>query len=476
MFVVFSPASEAQELATPDSIAGATSSSLLGPMEDEQMSIAPAQPMERVPVLRPVLEEKDFVRSLVESVSTAIENRLRLESALADIRLEVVSGDGIDARKLKRVFAPRLESTLRRRGKAKPNPRALLLAQVVVSVKNQRFYVVTTLEGGALLGPSVVVVSMEHSVTLERALGGGLARGSTQFSLRRVGRLPAGVLDIHLVDVQGDFVDELVVLSLEGVTLYQLLSSTTEWQKMEHHAFPIAKNRPKPMWPRLLSGWLADDGAGKIYGATTAGHTFEYEPARHRITSSKPEVVPISQPRYPIQFPPAQGARKRVTLLWSFMNRGNPSVRLRRPDNLRGRVAAFSKRLRDVQNWQGPQPLHWVWVDENGVLSAQFGAKKSTRPIAEKVGDRFLLADFDVDGQVEALVTSSSGPGMPDAIQLISLQEDENQAPVFRQNFKEGSITAISQGDIDLDVTPDVLLVEEGQDDQAILWHLEYGP
>ncbi|MCP4502605.1 MAG: hypothetical protein GY822_21875 [Deltaproteobacteria bacterium] len=420
--------------------------------------------------------QSDDVAVLVLRTSEAIESRLQSEGSQDDIRLEVSAGAGVDARKLKRVFAPRLEAQLRKRGKVRPNPRARLRAQALVSTNGTRLFVVVTLEGGRLLGPSTVVVSAAQSMTLERSLGGNPGRGQTHFVMRRVGLLPAGVLDVFLIDLQGDFVDELAVLSLSGLTLYELLPSTYEWEKLEHADFPRTKGAEHLRWPRLLAGWLGKDGQGRIHGATTAGHSFVFDFRTHRMLSSRRSLVPLAQPFFRGVSKKASKSSFKGSILWAMMDKGNPSVRMRRPTSLKGKVAALSKRIRDVQSWRGPQKLRWAWVDDNGFFNVQYLGSATTRPLKGTVGDRFLLADLNGDGEVEALVTSSGGPGESDSLSVISLTGVELPSPIFRQGFPAGSITALAQGDVDLDERVDVLLVEEGQGKNAVLWHLEYAP
>jgi len=431
-------------------------------------------PVETAPLAAPApppIVEHDAVRALAEAVAASIEQRLRDERALGAIRVDVTAGNGIDSRKLRRAFAPRLDAQLRERGKVLPRPRAPLHASVVVSLRAGRLFAVTELEGGKLVGPTTVVVSLPWTLTALEDLGGGRREQTSNFLLRRVGQLNAGVLDVQLVDLVDDFVDELVVLSIDGVRLLVRQPSTSTWSERWHKPFP-----QQLLWPRQTVGWLGVDATGRVVGATSAGHAFAVDVKQARLLPLKPGEVPMAQPVSPATVASTTGTKAATqSVLWALADRGNPAVRLRRPTSLRGRVGALSSRVRDIQRYDDGRQQHWAWVDNDGHLFHKQD-QKAVRVVPQPVGDRFLLGDLDSDGRVDVLVTSASGPGQGDSVSLHNLDDDGARDVLFHHSFAESGVVAHSIGDVDLDEQPDVVLVEEGRGARSVLWHLEYVP
>lgn len=293
---------------------------------------------------------------LVEEVALALEARAEQEGVRGAIQLEAAVGRGLDARKADRVFTNRLRRRLRERGKLLPVAQAELKARVVLSLEGSRVWAVGLLEGGALPGPSSFAVSRPMDRELETLFGKASGTARTRWVLERLGPIPAGALDIALMDVDDDLVDDLVVLGVDGVRTFRYAPGDSRPE-------PIGEVLPLPggrRWPRVVLGWAAEVDDGKLWLATTAGHRYVVDPGMGKFSAPAEEGVPLRQvrggagdrgPRIVV----ARGAYGTPTLAQPFTSPALPE-----PVSPTG-VPRF---VRDLVRWPGRN----IWVDRKSVV------------------------------------------------------------------------------------------------------------
>lgn len=399
--------------------------------------------------------------AFVEKLAAALEARARGEGAAGAVRLDVVASRGIDKDKAERVFVPRLRRRLRDGAVLVPTNDAPLRARVTLSEDGGLVWAVTMMEGGPLPGPSAVAVSVPVDKELEASIGAVVRPAQSRWILERVGTLPAGVLDVALVDVDGDGADELVALSVDGARTYRVGAG------LERLSGPV-RYPGERRWPRVPIGWAAETGDGKVWLATSAGDAFVLDPKEGRFVQAPADGVPLRQPA-----PRGSGD----PLLLASGRYGSPvlSLPLATPGGARVAPVGLPPRVRDVVKWPGRADA-WVWVDEDGVLAAKAGDDPPTTLTPERVGDRIVVADLDGDVDPEIVTTAAAYPGEPDHVVLLRASASlQSVAVLFRSPLSGGAIAAAAAGQLDGDGRPDLVVVEEtGQ--EALVWRLEHAP
>ncbi len=318
---------------------------------------------------------------------------------------------------------------------------------LTLSLEGGEVWAVGRLTGAAIDG--ALAVSWPVDRELEALLAAPHARlGQGRWALERLGTVPSGVLDLVLLDLEGDDGDEIAVLSVEGLRTLR---------------FDDGGARPQPLggpWPlgdaphgRFATGWIAAS-AGGLAAATSAWAPVLVDPATGA-TRSGPAGPHLRQPPDPARPPSLEaGALDGADL------RLADGADL--PDGIPDRV-------RDLQLWPGEASALWVGPDGRlgGVRAGGGGFEAPAGP----VGDRIVLTDLDRDGRMDLALTGAGGPGDPDRLSVHRL--DDGGSPLIFEAGFDGSIAALAVGDLDFDGLPDLVLAEETGGDVAVLWRLE---
>jgi hypothetical protein len=406
--------------------------------------------------------------AFVESVALAIEQRARDEGVAGNVRMEVTGARGVDPRKAEREFGARLFSRLRDGGVVLPVSSAPLRATLVLSQEHARVWAICVFEGGKLPGTSTVAVSAPVDRELEVALGAGSRRpGQRRWAKERLGTVPGGVLDAVLLDVDGDLADDIVLLSVDGLRAYRYAPGD---------ARPELIGGPwrlpdKRTWPRVRTGWMAATKDGKLWVATSAGHAKLFDPRERRWAPPPQRGVPVRQPLT------RRGTGERMIVLGGRF--GSPDL-VPPAASSQGRVLAgpnLPALVRDVARYPGRENT-WVWIDADGRLGGHVRAERPVLlPTPERAGDRLLLVDLDNDGPSELVTSAATPPGEPDEITIWQLDPGLSSITVLlRTALSGGAVVAMADGELDFDGNADVLVVEEGAGEEAVLWRLERAP
>jgi hypothetical protein len=423
-------------------------------------------PAASAPPSPPVYRSSLF--ELIEHVAAALESLAAREGVRGPVSLETVTGRGLDARRADRVFTARLRRRLRQGARLTPVATAPLRARVVLSLEGSRLWAVGVLEGGALPGPSSFAVSRAMDRELETLFGKVTGAGRTRWVLERLGPVPSGVLDVALHDINDDLVDDVVLLTAEGLRAFRYTPGAARPE-------PLGKLVPFPgsrRWPRTVLGWVAADRTGALWASTSAGHRLVYDPDKRQFAKAPKEGVPLRQ-----MLADAADEGPPVVLARGWY--GSPTLSAPFIEPATGQRVGPSELppfVRDLVRWPG-KPL-WLWIDEAGRVGAT-GADGKPRRIknVDRAGDRLALADLDGDGVAELVTSAASAPGDADQLTLYRMETELQGASVaYRTPLSGGEIVGLALGDLDFDDRLDLIVVEEAGGEEAILWRLEYAP
>jgi hypothetical protein len=386
----------------------------------------------------------------IDAVAAAVEQRVTAAGA-AMLSLDVRGGRGVEDRKAGRVFQRGLERRLDERGThtvTRLGAPGSVHTRIELSLEGSRLWAVGLVEGGSV--PLALAVSWPIDRELEALLvSGGARAGQARWSMQRLGTVPAGVLDVVLSDLDGDGGDEIILLSTDGVRTLRFRGSDARPESIGG-PWPLPGGGP---WPRVVAGWMAPDGGSSVRIATTAGHGASLDAATGRWeTVDDPALVPLRQAPAEAHAPWRGGLRA-----GSGPDLAGPSM-----------DSALPPRVRDAVLL----PIGaWLWVDRDGRLGAAYTPDVSLP--AGRFGDRFVLADLDRDGALDLITTTAAPAGEPDEVTIHRLDPLLQGHSVLFSAQLEGSIVALAVGDLDFDGQPDLLLVEEGRDLDAVLWRVE---
>ncbi len=408
------------------------------------------------------------VQAFADDVAAALQDRAARERVAGSIRIVLAEVRGLDAKKTRAALPPRLKKALVG-GPLVAAEIASLTATVAISAERGHLWAVVVIDGAAGVAPSTVVVRRALDRELEVALGTVSRLLPGRYALQRVAALPAGaqgsrpcpLLDAALVDVEGDSLDELAVLTVCGVSVYGVDDGGVSLV-----AGPFAL--PARRWPRVALGWLVSwtttDSSPRLWLVTSAGHSLLLDVRTGKLSEGPAERIPLRGVTH------EDGP---FALHWRL---GSPveSLPLVTPGGVDVVVPGLPARVRDLARVPGTDG--WVVVSEDGALLGRDGGGGG--PLApERVGDRVLVVDLDSDGEIEVLTTTSASPGEPDQLVVRRLDSTtDGSRVVLRSSLGGGSVAAFSAGRLDDDRRVDVVVVEESVDGDAVVWRLEHSP
>jgi hypothetical protein len=400
-----------------------------------------------------------------DDIARALQARAAEEGISGGVRLVLDDVRGLDGAKVKSSLLPRIRRALHgSRLDAKDN--GPITATLAVSEEQGAVWAVLVLTGGALSGPSTVVVDTAIDRELELSLGAVSRLATGRFVLERSGPLPSpvrqqscAVLDVVLVDLDGDPANELAVLSRCGIAVYRLDESSG----------PVLVAGPWPLpqrrWPRTALGWLTATSGQDVWVTTSAGHSLFVDVRTGKLSDAPAERVPL------------RGVVSKdgpLSLHWRF---GSPvlSLPLMSPAGIDVVVTGLPSRVRDLARLQAADA--WVFIADDGTLGLRDDAGTIEAVAPERVGDRLLVIDVDSDGEQEIVTSSSASPGEPDQLVVRRLTPGLDASTVLLKSpLGGGSIVGFASGHVDFDARLDVVVVEELQSGEATVWRLEHAP
>lgn len=400
-----------------------------------------------------------------DDIAAALQARAAEEGIAGGVRLVLDDVRGLDGARVKSSLLPRVRRALHA-GRLDAKDNGPITATLAVSEEQGAVWAVIVLTGGGLSGPSTVVVDTAIDRELELSLGAVSRLATGRFVLERNGPLPSpirqqncAVLDVVLVDLDGDPANELAVLSRCGVTVYRLDESSG----------PVLVAGPWPLpqrrWPRTALGWLATLSGQEVWLTTSAGHSLVVDVRTGKFSEAPTERVPL------------RGVSSKdgpLSLHWRF---GSPvlSLPLMSPAGIDVVITGLPSRVRDLARLQAADA--WVFIADDGTLGLRDDAGTIEAVAPERVGDRLLVIDIDSDGEQEIVTSSSASPGEPDQLVVRRLTPGLDASTVLLKSpLGGGSIAGFAFGHVDFDARLDVVVVEELQNGEATVWHLEHAP
>lgn len=381
----------------------------------------------------------------VEAVAVGLVPRLEGADALA---VEILAGPGIDERRARRVFGERLARRLGDEDvSVVPRRPGIPALALTLSFSGSDAWAIGALEVRGSESALAARFSLDRE--LEALLGATQSHlGQGRWVLERMGAVPAGVLDLRLLDLDDRDGDEIALLTVDGLRTLR---------------FDPGAARPTPLggpWPLGTAahadhpaGWLAQDG-DLLLATTSAWPSSRIDPRSGQVRPIGSDELHLGQPEDPAR-PSALPARRLEA----------PEVGV----DLAELAPGGPNRVRDLQLWPGGEGL--VWVDAAGRLGGRGPAGEPVALSGGAVGDRVVLGDLDADGRMDLATTAASSPGDPDQLSVHRL--DGSATPLLFQAEFVGGISALGLGDLDFDGAPDLLFVEEAGGAEAVLWRLE---
>jgi hypothetical protein len=409
------------------------------------------------------------VQRFAEAIAAALQERAITEGVRGGLHFVLEAARGVDESKARLTLLPRVKKALSTRGGADgplAGSEGPLQARLALSEEAGTLWAVVVVDGPGLDAPTTVVASTPLDRELSAALGATSRLAQGRFLLERGGSVPTTpgcpTLDIALVDVDGDPALELAVLTRCGIEVVHVDDAA----RLERIAGPFAL--PPRRWPRVALGWLAPVGAppNRVWVATSAGHALVVDTRSGQTTDAPPDEVPL------------RGASTRegpLAMRWRF---GSPVLSL--PLTVGGRTELVApglpSRVRDLALVGSGDA--WVFVAEDGTLAAR-NAEGELSPLApERVGDRLLVVDLDLDGEPEIVTTAATSPGEPDQLVVRRPAPDwSSSTVVLKSPLGGGSVVGVAAGHVDFDARIDIVAIEESADGATqTLWRLRHVP
>ena len=405
------------------------------------------------------------LQTFADDIAQALQARAAEEGVAGGVRLVLDDVRGLDGARVKSSLLPRIRRALHG-GLLDAKDSGPITATLAVSEEQGAIWAVLVLTGGGLSGPSTVVVDTAIDRELELSLGAVSRLATGRFVLERSGPLPSpvrqqncAVLDVVLVDLDGDPANELAVLSRCGMAVYRLDESSGP--ALVAGPWPLPQRR----WPRTALGWLATVSGQEVWLTTSAGHSLVVDIRSGKFTDAPAERVPLRG------VPSKEGP---LALHWRF---GSPvlSLPLMSAAGIDVVVTGLPSRVRDLARLQAADA--WVFIADDGTLGLRDDAGTIEAVAPERVGDRLLVIDIDSDGEQEIVTSSSASPGEPDQLVVRRLTPGLDASTVLLKSpLSGGSIAGFAFGHVDFDARLDVVVVEELQNGDATLWRLEHAP
>jgi hypothetical protein len=396
----------------------------------------------------------------IDALARQIEARCG-SAGVAALRLEVRGGRGVDPQRAVRAVEPWLRRSLDSRGTLRvvtePGSPLLLLE---LSHDAQSAWAVGSLEGGALPAPLAVAASVPLDREIGELLLGGEARvGQASWRLERIGTLDAPVLDLALVEEEGG--GELLALLLPDAV--SLLRWEPLEQRLRRAAGPWPLPEPGP-WPRVVAGWICDQGRGRLHVARTAGPSL-------MIQATSGSVEPLAGAEIALRQAPDPGHEPCLLLAHAR----SPAAASLDPR------ALFHDRLgtpipaRDVWRWPGEDELGVAILEDGSLqlLGKHAGPGVPPRLPQGRFGDRIVLRDLDGRSNPELVTSADSPPGEPDVVTVWAPGWAGAEPAVLFRSQLSGAVVGLAAGDLDDDGRTDVILAEELPSKASGLWCLK---
>jgi hypothetical protein len=416
------------------------------------------------------------VQAFADRIAEALRARGQAEGWRGGVRVSFDDSRGVDVQRARLVLLPRIKKAMKSQFAA-DGP---LRARVALSEEAGEVWAVVVVDassaGAGIDAPSTIVVSARLDRELSVALGATSKLAQGRFLLEKKGTLrgalsesaTCAVLDVALVDFDGDAALELAVLSRCGVEVFRVDDNP----RLERVAGPFLL--PERRWPRVALGWLVavpdkpgSERANVLWAATSAGHSVFVD-----VKAGARAVTPAPEERVPLRSVASPNGP--MALRWRF---GSPvlSLPLVSPGGIDVVVNGLPARLRDLVRY--PVGDAWIFVAEDGSLLAK-SENGALMPLApERTGDRILLVDIDGDNDPELVTSSASSPGEPDQLVLRRIGAGLASSTVLLKSpLSGGSIVGVAAGHVDFDARKDVLVVEELTSGETQVWRLEHAP
>ncbi len=421
------------------------------------VAAAPARG-EAPPPAKELAVDVGSVQRLADAVAGALQQRAAGEGFRGGVRLVIENGRGVDEGRARRTLLPRLRKALQ--GGPLEAADGPLTARIALSEESGTVWAVVVVDGPGLAGPATVVASALVDRELLGALGAVPRTTQGRLLVERGGMTAARpgcpLLDVALVDADGDPAHELAVLTRCGLDIVRV----DDDGRFAAVAPPVTL--PARRWPRVALGWLVPWGVPphEVWLATSAGHALIVD-VRTGVTRDAPrDLVPLRGALRP-EGPAALRARF-----------GSPelSLPLRLPDGSDVVVPGLPARVRDLALLDDT----WIFVAEDGALTARDAGGGLSPLSPEGVGDRLLVVDLDGDGAAELVTTAATAPGEPDQLVVRRPASDGSSSTVLlRSPLSGGSVVGLAAGHLDFDARVDVVIVEESGDGGTwTLWRL----
>ena len=138
-----------------------------------------------------------------------------------------------------------------------------------------------------------------------------------------------------------------------------------------------------------------------------------------------------------------------------------------------GQGDGLPERVRDLARLPGTLP-GWLWVTPDGALAGRSNDGGAASLPEGRFGDRIVVADLDGDRQPDLVTSDATGPTEPDRVTIHRLEAGlAGHGVLFRAAVNGGAVVAMAAGDLDFDGRTDLLVIEEGPGEAAVLWRVE---
>ncbi len=310
------------------------------------------------------------------------------------------------------------------------------------------------------------------------------SRGPRKFDVRRAPAAldpPGGVLAAAVADVDGDRLNEVILLDDDALRVVRLLPRRTQpLAKWPLKDLPHSEQRSRDRYGAVQAADLDGDGRAEIALWTSdleRGHVLRFERGRLVAVRAPAALTVCGRPRPagaplqtcgpPLAVMPALGAsRDPPTLLVGRSAEGR--------NHLTDRVSPWS--LAGESGYHPHPGLHWhlsglalkhkargvytdlmATVDKKGTVRVRGGGATWT---GKSVGVACVMSDLNDDGEAELFVTRASLPSEPDRLTALRLAPNGKTHKLWSKTFDP--IASLAAGDADNDGFLDLVVATTG--------------